>query len=255
MRLGAALPMTDLGGGPPGPESFASSARTLESLGYSSIWVFDAVGRGFVLPDPLMALLVAAQATERVELGTGVMQLPIRNVVEVAHRLFSLELLAPGRLLLGVGPGSTAKDFETFGGDFGSRFAAFDEQWDELRALVAEGRVGDRDLTPWPSVLGGPSLLLAGWRGRWIERAAAESAGWVASAMYADDDQLADGLARFRGAGGERAVVTNLQIGDDLAPAIDRVGRLAGLGFDDVVVFDLTPTPARLATVRDAVER
>ena len=253
MRLGAALPLAALGGGPPSAGSFAESARAIEDLGYHSIWTFDAVGRGFMLPDPLQALTVVAGVTERVELGTGIMQLPIRNVVEVAHRALTLELVAPSRLLLGVGPGSTERDFEVFGGDFASRFADFDRQWSELRSWMGDGKVGDRDLSPWPSVLGGPTLMLAGWRGRWVERAATESSGWVASAMYADDDQLADGIARYRAAGGRRAVVTNVQAGDDLGPTIERLGRLAALGFDDAVVFDLQPSGQRLAAVRDAV--
>ena len=260
MRLGAALTLTALDGGPMGGESLARSASAIEEADYSSIWTFDAVGRGFMLPDPLMALTAAAAATDRVELGTGIMQLPIRNVVEVAHRVFTLELLAPGRVLFGVGPGSTERDFEVFGGPpsagtgsdrtFANRFADFDEQWAELQHWISDGKVGDRDLAPPPELLGGPTLMLAGWHGRWVERAATESAGWIASAVYADDDQLADGIARYRDAGGQRAIVTNIQLGEDLAPTIDRIGRFAELGFDDAVVFDLTPSRDRLDAIR-----
>jgi len=267
MRLGAALPFAAFGGGPPGVNSFAEAATAIEELGYSSIWTLDAVGRGFMLPDPLMALTVVAGATERVELGTGIMQLPIRNVVEVAHRVFTLELVAPGRVLFGVGPGSTARDFEVFANDsgdrsadrssdrltdrFSDRFADFDRQWSELQQWVRDGKVGERDLSPWPAVLGGPTLMLAGWRGRWVERAAAESQGWIASAVYADDDQLADGIARYRAGGGQRAVVTNIQVGEDLAPTLNRLARLAAMGFDDAVVLDLTPSRERLEAIRE----
>lgn len=253
MRLGAALPFADLAGGPMTSTSLADAARTIEGLGFSSIWTFDAVGRGFILPDPLMALTIAAGATAKVELGTGIMQLPIRSVPEVAHRLFTLELVASGRVLFGVGPGSTAADFKVFGGNFDSRFDDFDEQWVELQTWVRTGAIGNRDLTPWASVIGGPTLMLAGWRGSWVERAAAESSGWIASAVYADDDQLADGIARYRAAGGERAIVTNVQVQADTGPAIDRLHRLGELGFDDAVVLDLTPSEERLAEIRSAL--
>ncbi len=253
MRLGASLPLAPLDGGVFDSSTFAESAAVIEELGFSSIWTFDAIGRGFMLPDPLMALTAVAAATDRVELGTGIMQLPIRNVVEVVHRVLTLELLAPGRILFGVGPGSTERDFEVFGGDYAGRFADFDRQWEELQEWIRDGKSGSRDLTPWPSVLGGPTLMLAGWRGRWVERAAAESSGWIASAVYADDDQLADGIARYRDAGGTRAIVTNIQAGEDLAPTIDRLGRLGELGFDDAVVLDLTPSRERLASIRAAV--
>lgn len=56
MRLGAALPIADLSGGSLKPGSMARAAKIIERLGYSSIWSFDAVGRGFMLPDPLMGL-------------------------------------------------------------------------------------------------------------------------------------------------------------------------------------------------------
>lgn len=255
MRLGAALPLGDLRGGPLRADSMRDSARTIESLGFESIWTFDAIGRGFLLPDPLMALAIAAGVTERVELGTGVMQLPIRNGAEVAHRLFTLETVAPGRVLFGVGPGSTENDFIAFGGDYTERFARFDEQWTELQGWIADGKVGDRDLCVPPSLLGGPTLMLAGWRGRWVERAASESGGWIASAHYADDAQLADGLARFRDGGGTRAIVTNVQASAEPGATIDRINRLAEIGFDDVVVLDLTPSLERLTTIREGVPR
>ncbi len=247
MRLGAALPLADLGGGPLVGPSLADGARTVERLGYDSIWVFDAVGRGFILPDPLMALTVAATVTERVELGTGVLQTPIRSTPELAHRILTLHLLAGDRLLLGVGPGSTEADFATFGGDFDQRFARFEDQLVELREWLATGGHGGATLSPWPAVAGGPSLFLAGWRGRWVERAATEASGWIASAMYADDDTLADAIGRFRRAGGRRAVVTNLQLGPDLDGALTRLSTLAELGFDDAVVIDPTPSEDRLA--------
>lgn len=253
MRLGFALPFADLDGGPLGPTSWADAAQTAEAMGYSSVWTFDAVGRGFMLPDPLMALAAAGAATDRIELGTGIMQLPIRNVVEVAHRLFTLEITTPGRVLFGVGPGSTEADFVVYGASFGDRFETFERQWGELQGLVAEGRLGSRDLNAWPQTLGGPSLMLAGWRGGWVERAARESDGWIASGMYADDAQLADGLARYRDAGGGRAIVTNVQAGDDLAPVIDRIEHLGEIGFDDVVAIDFTASADRMAAMADAV--
>ena len=56
MRLGVALPLQDLAGGPARPRSFADSARAIEELGFESVWTFDAIGRGFMLPGPPVAL-------------------------------------------------------------------------------------------------------------------------------------------------------------------------------------------------------
>ena len=257
MRLGAALTGVPIGGGDPGPDTLADSARRLERLGFRSLWVFDAVGRGFMLPDPLMALTVAATVTgPETELGTGVLQLPIRNPAEVAHRALTLRLVAGPRVLLGVGPGSTEADFVAFSSPDGlsagydDRFARFERQLVELRAFLGAGRHQERDLHPWPAVAAGPDLYLAGWRGRWVERAATEAAGWIASGAYADDETLADAIARFRAAGGTRAVVTTLRVGDELDPTIERLHRLAEMGFDDAVIVDPTPTEERLARLR-----
>ena len=255
MRLGAALPITGWEGAAIEAGHFARSAERLEKLGFASIWVFDAVGRGFILPDPLMALAVAASATQRVELGTGVLQLPIRRTTELAHRIMTLHLVAGGRLLLGVGPGSTEADFRAFGADYGTRMARFAEQLPRLRELLRSGRSGDVDLTPWPATAGGPSVFYAAWRGAWIERAASEADGWVASAMHNDDAALANGLTRFRDAGGKRAVVTNVQVGHEVAPVLDRLAHLRELGFDDAVVLDLVPSEDRFAAILDESDR
>ncbi len=256
MRLGAALPAIGLSGGPLSNTDIPTAARAIEAAGYSSIWVFDAVGRGFVLPDPLMALTAVAAVTDEVELGTGIVQLPIRNVAEVAHRALTLELMAPGRLLFGVGPGSTEADFGAFGhaDGFRSRFATFDRQYAELQTWLADGALDDRNLSPWPQTVGTVRLALAGWRGRWVERAATDSSAWIASAANADNATLADAIVRYRDAGGERAIVTNVQANADIGQTLERLSQLGELGFDDAIVFDLAPNEDRYGEVFAAFE-
>jgi len=251
VRLGAALPISTGDGSAPPSGAFADNAALLEQLGYESLWVFDAIARGFMLPDPLMALTVAATVTERVELGTGVVQLPLRNTVELAHRVLTLHHIAPGRLLFGVGPGSTEQDFRAVGAQYRDRFRNFNEEWPRLRRLLRTGTDGDVDLTPWTA--GGPRLLLGAWRGPLVTRAATEADGWIASAAYNDDAGLADGLARFRGAGGRRAIVTNIDVPSDVGAAVARVRALEAMGFDDAVVFDRRPGEDRFRTIREAV--
>jgi alkanesulfonate monooxygenase SsuD/methylene tetrahydromethanopterin reductase-like flavin-dependent oxidoreductase (luciferase family) len=59
---------------------------------------------------------VAATATRRIEVGTCVLQVPLRRPVELAHRVLTAHLVCQGRLSLGVGAGSTG-DFEAIGVD------------------------------------------------------------------------------------------------------------------------------------------
>lgn len=247
MRLGAVLHPA---GTAPNPRFVAESAAALEEMGYAGLWVFDAVGRGFMMPECLTALAVAAGATSRVDLGTGVIQLGWRSVAEVAYRAWTVNQLSEGRLLLGVGPGSTEIDFTAMGGDFTTRFRRFGAQLDELTTAFADGVTNGVDLSPFPA--GPPPVLVGAWRGPWVARAARHD-GWIASAGYNDDATLADALGRYREAGGTRAVCTNLQLGADLDAGLERARNLAGIGFDDVVVFDTEFSLDRAAEIHAAL--
>src|SRR6201993_1979498 len=89
----------------------ADYARRIEAAEFPGIWVGDSMGRGRATLDPLTALAALAAVTERVELGVGVLQVPLRHPVELAHRVQSVQALSGGRLQLGVGSGSTQGDF------------------------------------------------------------------------------------------------------------------------------------------------
>lgn len=264
------LPATDPGGRPLTSRSFADGARRIEECGFDGAWVFDAIGRGFVLPDPLTALAVAATATERIELGTCILQLGIRNPVEVAHRVMTTHLVCGERLSLGVGAGSSRPDFHAFGRSYDDRFSRLGHELDVVRRLLHGGPVDGIDLTPWEATLGGPPVLIGSWTsGTWITRAATEFDGWIASG--ARGGGLAEGVARYRDAGGERAVLTNVTVdldavgGHDVpadepfslrcgpAEARSRLRWAADLGFSDVVLRTDDHTPRTLDAIRRLV--
>lgn len=259
MRLGAVLPAGPPKGQTIDPRFWARTSKELEDMGFESIWVFDGVGRGFMLPEPLTALSVVASATESVEIGTGVLQLPWRALADVAYRALTLHFISGGRFLFGIGPGSTERDFLAMGtstnASYADRFRDFNAQSAQLVDILRTGQVNGIDLTPWTAAAGGPPVMVGAWRGPWVARAATDFDGWIASAGYNDDATLADALARFRHAGGKRAIVTNVQIGQESGPGIERLQGLAEIGFDDAVVFDLAFTPERAALIRAAVDR
>jgi alkanesulfonate monooxygenase SsuD/methylene tetrahydromethanopterin reductase-like flavin-dependent oxidoreductase (luciferase family) len=76
----------------------ADYARRIEAAGFAGIWVGDSLGRTL---DPLIELAALAAVTERVELGVGVLQVPLRQPVELAHRVQSVQALSGGRLRFG----------------------------------------------------------------------------------------------------------------------------------------------------------
>jgi len=245
MRLGALLGPV---GNSAGAGFLAGQARAYVAEGFDSLWAAQAVGRGFMITDPLIALTVAAAVTEEVELGTAVVQLPLYAPGDLAQRVFSLMQIAGNRLTLGVGAGSTAADFRVFDRSYESRFADFNRGVAALRELFATGRREGIDLCPWPSVLGGPPLLLGSW-GAGVERAAGQFDGWIASGAYRSPDEVIDALGRYRHAGGGRAIVSTIQLGPatDLGEMRETLARYAEAGFDDAVVMLMPggPTAAK----------
>ena len=89
---------------------FASEqARHAEQLGFDTVWVaqhhFHADEGG--LPSPFVFLGYLAAQTSRIRLATGVVTLPLEDVVRVAEDAVVTDLLSGGRLELGLGSGST----------------------------------------------------------------------------------------------------------------------------------------------------
>ncbi len=79
--------------------------RFAENLGYSHAWVADSQ---MIWSDCYAVLALAAQQTERIQLGTGVSVAGPRSAPVIAHSIATINRLAPGRTFLGMGTGNTA---------------------------------------------------------------------------------------------------------------------------------------------------
>src|SRR5215472_18447058 len=99
--------------------------RQVEARGFPGIWIGDSLGRGRPTLDSLQVLTALATVTSKVDLGISVLQLPLRNPVELAYRVQTLQAMSNHRLILGVGSGSTRDDFELLGYDYDHRFRTF----------------------------------------------------------------------------------------------------------------------------------
>jgi alkanesulfonate monooxygenase SsuD/methylene tetrahydromethanopterin reductase-like flavin-dependent oxidoreductase (luciferase family) len=234
----------------------ADYARRIEAGGFPGIWVGDSLGRGRPTLDPLVALSALAAATERVELGIAVLQVSLRNPIELAHRVQSVQALSGGRLRLGVGSGSTRADFELLGADYDRRFRTLMNSLDMMRRAWRGEPVNGGTLSPWPGCEGGPPILFGAWRNpRWIAYAATDCQGWTPSGRYSSWADLEAGIRVYREAGGNNAVLANVAV--DLAnrpesaalaeaahvslicspeEARQRLKRIEQLGFDEVLL-------------------
>jgi probable F420-dependent oxidoreductase len=100
-----------------GPEATTplDAARRAEAAGFDTVLVSDHVGPG---PSPMITLAAVAGVTERIRIGTLVLNVDLRNPVQVAWEAATLDRLSHGRLELGLGAGHTPQEYPATGVTF-----------------------------------------------------------------------------------------------------------------------------------------
>jgi alkanesulfonate monooxygenase SsuD/methylene tetrahydromethanopterin reductase-like flavin-dependent oxidoreductase (luciferase family) len=158
-----------------------NAARAAEDAGYDSVWVGDSLlarPRG----EPLTLLAAIAGATSRVTLGTAVLLPLLRHPVTLAHRLATLDRVARGRLVIGVGPGAelpgTHAELAAIGVPSDRRVGAILAMLERCRRLWRGEETGI-DLQPRPFRAGGPPIWLGGSGPRMLRLAGETFEGWL----------------------------------------------------------------------------
>ena len=109
----------------PDPQALIAYAVEAEELGFDSLWVWDHIFLGvdppFPIIDSLTLLTRWRRAPRRSSSAPGVLVLPSRNPVVLAKELASLDLIAGGRLLLGMASGWYKREFDSVGVPFEKR--------------------------------------------------------------------------------------------------------------------------------------
>ncbi|HEY3608768.1 MAG TPA: LLM class flavin-dependent oxidoreductase [Pseudonocardiaceae bacterium] len=171
-------------------------ARQAELLGFDSLWTGDSLVARPRL-DPLVVLAAAATATDRITLGTAALTPALRHPLIGANMVASLDHVAGGRLVLGLGSGfpipETEAEFAAVGASFAGRAGRLDEivalwrrAWHSGEPDVPTGFTGrywqadGLDRLPTPRRPGGPPLWLAGSDTPSVVRRVAEHYdGWL----------------------------------------------------------------------------
>src|SRR5260370_2113733 len=86
-----------------------------EVLGYDSLWVQEQMISDVAILEPVALLTYVAALTSRVRLGTAVLLTVVRNPVELAKLLATLDQLSRGRLIVGVAIGGWTTPHVIFG--------------------------------------------------------------------------------------------------------------------------------------------
>jgi probable F420-dependent oxidoreductase len=97
------------------PAQVLAEARRAEEAGFDVFQVGDHVGAE---PSPLVTLTAVAAATERLRLGTLVLNNDLRHPVTLAQELATLDQVSGGRLEVGIGAGHSFTEYRAMGLDF-----------------------------------------------------------------------------------------------------------------------------------------
>lgn len=198
--------------------AIVETAVRAERDGFDGVWVGDSLVRARV--EPLALLAAIAQATERITIGTALLIPAYRHPAHAAVTLSSLDLLAEGRLVVGVGagfPGFSEPEFDLVGVRFKTRFSQLDDTvalWRQLWTGAPKsfhGKVLHYDWlpeVPRPARHGGPPIWLGGATPAALERTGRQYDGWLPYLPDAAD--YARGLAKVGEASGGRSVAPAL---------------------------------------------
>jgi probable F420-dependent oxidoreductase len=200
------------------PQAFAGSPvdvqliRTFlsraEALGYESLWVQEQILSDTAILEPVTLLTYAAALTNKARLGTSVLLTVIRNPVQLAKSLASLDQLSHGRLTVGVGIGGAHVPEQVFGVPSERRARRFVEGVRVMKAFWSEARASIKGefwqfenvaMEPKPVQRPHPPLWFGARDEVGLRRAVRHGQGWMGagSSSSADFVQQCGLLHRF----------------------------------------------------------
>jgi alkanesulfonate monooxygenase SsuD/methylene tetrahydromethanopterin reductase-like flavin-dependent oxidoreductase (luciferase family) len=208
MDYGAHLPVVDFGSHQFSLERLSAYVQTARDLGFKAISTNDHLIAALPWLDAPTALAAVLSHSGNMAVGTSVLLPVVRGPVPMAKALAAIDLLSHGRLFVGVGPGSSARDYEIVNLDYQERWKRFDEAIQVLRALwSADGNyftgrfysTAGIDLEPKPLQRPSPPIWIGSWGSdAGLRRVARLGDGWLASAYNTMPDQFRIGLDKLK---------------------------------------------------------
>jgi alkanesulfonate monooxygenase SsuD/methylene tetrahydromethanopterin reductase-like flavin-dependent oxidoreductase (luciferase family) len=179
-------------------EQIISFARKAEELGYDSLSVNDHIVFRTDWLDAITSLSAIAAVTNRIRIGSSILNVVVRNPVICAKALSSIDIISEGRLFAGLGPGSSKGDYDACGVPFEDRWKRFSEALEVIHALWNEKdepdsqslnydgkyyRLKGASIQPRPYQKPHPPIMIASWGSeQGLRRVAKYGDGWMASA-------------------------------------------------------------------------
>lgn len=208
MEFGVHLPLMDFGSNPYSLDHLLNYVETAERLGYAAVAVNDHLVFSTPWLDGPTALAAVLKHSGHMSLATTVSLPIVRGIVPLAKSLGAIDRLSGGRLIAGVGPGSSARDYAVAGIPFEERWKRLDEAVKSLRTLWNRDNVAftgtfyntdGLTLEPFPAKETGPPIWIGSWGSEaGLRRVARLADGWLASGYNTTPDLFAKGLQRLQ---------------------------------------------------------
>jgi probable F420-dependent oxidoreductase len=193
---GVAIPQS-FAGGPVDVQLIREFLQKAETLGYESLWVQEQILSDSAILEPVTLLTYAAALTSKARLGTSVILPVIRNPVQLAKSLASLDQLSRGRLIVGVGIGGPHVPEAVFGVSSERRSRRFVEALQVMKAFWTQSRAAiagefwhfeNVPMEPKPAQKPRPPIWFGARDAIGLKRAVRHGDGWMGAGSSSSAD-------------------------------------------------------------------
>lgn len=208
MEIGAHLPLMDFGDHPFTLHHLIRYSETAARLGFAAVAANDHLTFAVPWLDGPTALAAVLAPQWRDVAGHDCCIAQRSRSGPLVKSLGAIDRLSGGRLIVGVGPGSSDRDYAAVGIDFEERWARIDEAVETMRTLWRRdgsrftGRFYSTDgvsLEPGPTSVDGPPVWIGSWGSlAGLRRVARLGDGWLASAYNTTPALFAAAWAALR---------------------------------------------------------
>jgi probable F420-dependent oxidoreductase len=218
LNFGASMFFTDYSMAP------GELGKALEERGFESVWApehshiplsrktpFPAGGdlpkKYYDAMDPFVTLTMAAAATKKLKVGTGVCLVAQRDPIQTAKLVASIDNVSGGRFLFGIGNGWNRDEMENHGTDFTQRHKLARERVEAMKAIWTQSKpeyhgefVNFDPMMTWPKPVQKPHppVIVGGAFPYSARRAIRYGDGWIPQASRGAYAEIADMIPEFR---------------------------------------------------------
>jgi len=207
LDYGVHLPVVGFGETKPSLEHLSAYVETAHDLGFKAVSTNDHLISSLPWLDAPTALAAVLSRSGNMAVGTSITLPVVRGPMQMAKTLAAIDILSSGRLFVGLGPGSSARDYEIVGMNYDERWKRFDETIQVLRALWSTDSIpftgrfystAGINLEPKPLQKPNPPIWIGSWGSdAGLRRVARLGDGWLASGYNTVPDQFKTGLDKL----------------------------------------------------------